>query len=389
MNLHLRILDFALAGLLRRRTKTLVVVTVYSLLVALLSSLLLFTRALRQEAHLLLATAPDLVVQRLSGGRHEPIAVERAARIREIRGVAAVTPRVWGYSYDPPTEATLTFWGAESVPRAALDFSDGTALGAEPRSCVVGQGVADLRFLGVGDRLPIRGSDGELYAPKVVGIFSATSAILTYDLVVLPTAELRRIFALAPDMATDLAVSVRNPREVSTVAKKVREAWPDVRTVSREQILQTYDAVLDYRAGIWAALLLCTVAAFAVLVLDQATGLSAEEHRTLGILKAVGWTPRNVLELKLWEGTIVSAAAFLTGVLAAEVHLLFFDGALFAAVLKGWSVLFPSFRVRPDFDAFTLLPCLMLLLLPYVAASLVPSWRASVTDPDSVLRASG
>lgn len=389
MNPHLRILDFALAGLLRHRMKTFVVVSVYSLLVALLSSLLLFTQALRREAHLLLATAPDLVVQRLLGGRHEPIAVERAAAIRGIRGVSAVTPRLWGYSYDPPTEATFTLWGAESVPQAALDFTDGTDLGAEPRSCVVGEGVADLRFLGVGDRLPIRGNDGELFAPKVVGIFSASSAILTHDLVVLPTAELRRIFALAPEMATDLAVTVRNPREVATVAKKIRQAWPDVRTVSRRQILQTYDAVLDYRAGIWAALLLATVAAFAVLVWDQATGLSAEEYRTLGILKAVGWTPRNVLELKLWEGTIVSVTAFLTGILAAEVHLLLFDGALFAAVLKGWSVLFPSFEVRPDLDAFTLLPCLLLLLTPYVAASLVPSWRASVTDPDSVLRASG
>ena len=42
--------------------------------------------------------------------------------------------------------------------------------------------------------------------------------------------------------------------------------------------------------------------------------------------------------------------------------------------------------VTPDLDLTTLLICVALTAVPYTAASLIPSWRASVTDPDTVLR---
>ncbi|HSL17251.1 MAG TPA: ABC transporter permease [Methylomirabilota bacterium] len=387
MNHHLRILDAAVAGLLRCRTKTLVVVAVYSLLIALLASLLLYVKTLRGESQRLLATSPEIVVQRLRGGRHELVPVAWADAIRSIRGVGGVTPRVWGYVYDVPTGANLTFWGADSVPPDSLEIHDGETIGPDsPGTCMVGQGVADMRFLGVGDRLPLKAADGSLFAPRVIGIFTADSALLTNDLVVMSTADLRRLFGMAPEIATDLAVEVYNPAEVDTVARKIQDSWPDVRTVTRRQLLQTYDAVFDWRGGIWAALLLSTVLAFAVLVWDRATGLSAEEYRSIGILKAVGWTSREVLELKLFEGVIVSAASLLTGLIAAQLHLVVLDGVLFARVLRGWSVLFPAFETAPAIDAYTLMVCLPLAVIPYVVASVVPAWRASITDPDSIIR---
>jgi len=384
---HLRIFDAALADLLRHRARSLVVVVVYAGLVAVIASLLLFVRGLRLEAERLLDSAPDLVVQRLRGGRHQAMPSERAERIRAIRGVASVVPRVWGYSYDPPTGATFTLWGADSVPQEALEIHGGEPLSLEAGgTCVVGRGVADLRFLGPGDRLPLATADGDLVAPRVTSVFSASSSLLTNDLVVLPTPLARRALGLREDESTDLAVSVHNPEEIATVARKIRELWIDVRPVSRRQILQTYQAAFDWRGGVWAAFLLSLVAAFGILVWDAATGTSAEERHLLGVLKAVGWRSRDVLELKLWQGVILSVVSIATGLLAAQVHLVWWHGALFARVLKGWSVLYPEFDVSPGLDAVTVMVCCAMAVLPYAVASLIPSWRASVTDPDRVLR---
>jgi len=384
---HLRILDFAISGLLRARARSLVVIAVYSTLVCLFASLLLFVNALQRETHRLLGAAPDLIVQRIRGGRHELMPVDRAAPIGEIRGVVEVTPRVWGYAFDPPTGATLTLWGADSVPAGALEFREGALPGeGDPQVCVVGIGVAEERFMGTGDRLPLKTADGELVAPRVTGIFTARSALLTNDLVVLPGETARRVLGMTAAQCTDLAVSVRNPLEVDTVARKITRTWPDARAVSREQILRTYDAVFDWRGGLWAAFLISLVAAFAVLVWEKASGLSAEQYREIGILRAVGWRSRDVLELRLWEGVIISSVSVMTGLLAAQVHLVLFDGVLFARILKGWSVLFPSFSIDAELDAYTGLLCLLLAVVPYVAANLVPSWRSSIIDPDSVIR---
>lgn len=384
---HLRIFDFAIAALRRNPAKTLVVVVVYSLLVAIMASLLFYLRACRRESRHLLADSPEIIVQRVRGGRHELTPVDRADGIREIRGVGVVTPRVWGYSYDPPTGATLTLWGADGVPSKSLDF---VGEDVEPNSlrdgCVVGSGLADLRFLGIGDRFPIRRWDGTLFAPRVVGIFTARSALLTNDLVVLPTSDLRRVFGIDDDLCTDISVEVYNPNEIANVAGKILERWPDARTVTRTQILQTYDAIFDWRGGLWTAMLMCCIAAFAILIWDKGTGLTEEEFRTIGLLKATGWKSREVMELKFFEGIVVSAISLVSGLIIAQVHLLWFDGFIFARVIKGWSVLFPSFAVNPVLDASTLLICIALTMVPYAVASLIPSWRASVSDPDTVLR---
>lgn len=385
MNRHLRLLDFAVARLRRRPARTLLVVGVYSVLVALVASLLLYVAALKREARLLLTEAPELVVQRLRGGRHEPIPLERAAAIAGIRGVGRVRPRLWGYTYDPPSGATLTLWAAGSVPAAALAERDGD-LDPAGGTCLVGRGVAEARWLVAGQRLPLLTAGGEVFAPRVAGVFTAASALLTNDLVVLTEGDLRRVFDLPAGFATDLAVEVHNPREVATVARKVGERWPDTRTLSRDELLRTYDAVFDWRGGLWAALLLSSVAAFVLLVWDHAAGLSAEDWRSLGLLKAVGWSPREVMELRLLEGAAVSAVSLLTGVLLAQVHLVLFDGALFARVLRGWSVLFPPFEVAPSLDAYTLLLCLALAVVPYLAANLLPAWRSAVIEPDRILR---
>ncbi|UCF67513.1 MAG: FtsX-like permease family protein, partial [Acidobacteriota bacterium] len=253
-------------------------------------------------------------------------------------------------------------------------------------SILVGQGLADVRFLGLGDRLPIKMNNGELFAPRVAGIFVAPSALLTNDLVVMPTDQLRSVFGFGAEECTDIAVEVPQTSEIATVTRKIYEAWPDVRVVSREQIRHTYEAIFDWRGGLWLAVLIGTIAAFAVLVWDKATGLSAEEYRTIGLLKAVGWTTRDVLELKACEGSIVSLVSVLSGLLLAQLHLIWLDGALFAHVLKGWSVQFPPFDIAPRLDAYTLLVCLPLAVVPYVAAGLVPAWRTAIIDPDSVIR---
>ncbi|MFA5717056.1 MAG: hypothetical protein WC952_04975, partial [Desulfobulbaceae bacterium] len=70
---HLKIIDYALASLLRRKFKSLAIITAFTVVVTALASILLFTGALKKEAELVLAGAPDLIVQRTAGGRHDLI----------------------------------------------------------------------------------------------------------------------------------------------------------------------------------------------------------------------------------------------------------------------------------------------------------------------------
>jgi len=86
MRRHLKILEFALSALWRRRFKNLAIVVVYGFTIAVLASILLMTDALRGEAEQILLGAPDLVVQRVAAGRHDLIPVNYAEEIRGLPG---------------------------------------------------------------------------------------------------------------------------------------------------------------------------------------------------------------------------------------------------------------------------------------------------------------
>lgn len=383
MRRHLQILDYALGCLLRRRGKSLAIIVVYTLTVATLASILFLTRALRIEALHLLEPAPELVVQRTLAGRHELTPTSYAETIRGIPGVAAVQPRYWGYYYDALVEANYTLQTLTALDAPPLLSGRAPAARGE---CLLGVGVAAARQVGVGDDLILIDSKGLGTPFEVVGLFSSESNLLTHDLVILGEDDLIDFFGLPAGMATDLAVRVRNPREISTIAEKIRRQLPDARPISRDQILRTYDAVFSWRSGMLLTLFFAALVAFCILAWDKATGLSAEEQREIGILKALGWDTADVLELKLWEGLAISVTALLFGVIVAYLHVFLFGAPLLIPVLKGWSTLFPPLALTPRVDFYQLAVLAFLSVVPYVASTVVPSWKAAVTDPDRVLR---
>jgi hypothetical protein len=382
---RLKILEYALSALWRRRGKSLSILVVYTLTIAVLASILLLTHSLRVEAALLLERAPDVVVQRLMAGRHDLIPAGYATAVREIPGVGDVHPRYWGYYYDAISGSNFTVVGV-SDPPARLELLDGTIpTGAD--ECAIGQGVARARSVGVGDDLILIDSRNIGVVFEVVGVFRAESSLLTNDLVVLSDADVIRFFGFPDGTATDLSVEVFNPSEVDTVAAKIKVMYPDSRPITRSELIRTYDAVFHWRSGMVLTLFASALIAFCILAWDKATGLSAQERREIGILKAIGWGTADVIELKFWEGAALSVTAFLTGLILAYVHVFVLGASILAPVLEGWSVLFPEFRITPYLDLYQVFVMAFLTVVPYIASTVVPSWRAATMDPEEVIRA--
>lgn len=367
------ILDFALSSLLRRKGRNLALICVYTLVIFVIASLIFFVQALKREARELLVQAPDMVVQRMVAGRHDPIPTIQAEAIRAIRGVEAVQPRLWGYYYDPVFGGNLTVM-AVNDQELAVD------------SIWVGRGVARSMRVNESDLISLRGYGGQPILFAVQKILPEESELVSSDLVLMSEKDVRTLFNFPEGLATDLAVTAGNPRELATIAAKIVELFPDTRPIMKSEILRTYEAIFDWRGGLMVVVLGSAILSFIIFAWDKATGLSAEERKEIGILKSIGWESSDVLLLKFWEGSVVSLTAFLGGVLLAYVHVFFFSASLFEHALKGWSVLFPRYRLVPALDAYQLTVLFFLTVLPYTAATLVPIWRAATVDPDAAMR---
>jgi ABC-type lipoprotein release transport system permease subunit len=367
------ILDFTLAALLRRKRKNAALVLVYTLIVFLLSSVVFFSRSIQREAAILLQDAPEMIIQRQIAGRHELIPLAYLDKVKNVRGVQSARGRLWGYYYDPIVGANYTLLVSEDPA-------------VRPGSIAVGEGVARMRQAVTGDEIEFRTHDGSIRELKIGKVFPAETGLVSSDLILMTARDFRDFFGLPEGTATDLTVRIRNPKEFATIALKVAEALPDTRQILREEILRTYDAVFSWRSGLLLAILAGSVLAFVIFAWDKASGPSMEERREIGILKAIGWETADVILLKFWEGLAISLSAFLPGILLAYAHVSLASVVLFEPVLKGWAVLYPKFSITPFIDGSQVAALFLLVVVPYTVATIIPSWRAAIVDPDSVMR---
>jgi len=370
------LLDFAVRSLARRPTKNLGLVAIYALVVFLVGSVMLHGAAIRREAAML-ASGPELTGQAMVMGRHEMSRTAEVAVLKGLRGVRRVEPRLWGYLWDSAGAANYTLM----VPPAS-DTAHTLAKG----EVIVGEGVARARKLAPGKMLFLVSPAGKFLKTRVKAILPAESALVSSDLVLVEESDFRAFFGLAADVWTDIAITVANPREVTTVAEKAALKLPGHRFVGRADMNRTAEALFSWREGLTLALIAGALLAFAILAFDKASGLSAEEKREIGILKAIGWESRDVIAVKLAEGGLISGFAFLLGVIGAWTHVFFFSAGLFEPVLKGWATLYPHFPLAPTIDALEMATLALLTVLPYMAAILVPVWRTASADPDAVMR---
>jgi hypothetical protein len=370
---HLRIVGYAIGSLSRRWRKNVAVVGVYGLVIFTLASVVFLTQSLTQGSVASLQSSPEMMVQWLSAGRHGLAPAAAAAALTQIAGVGAVVPRRWAYLADPATGETLLLRVAED--RRLRD-----------REATAGAEVLRRRGLAVGGVLTVTDQRGESVGLTITGVVETATPLESAALITVSDAAFRTLSGMPDGQATDLALRVRNRRELPTVAAKIGENYPAARPIIRDELVRTYTSLYNWRSGAMVALLLVPVLAFILFAWDKAAGLSPDERREIGILKAVGWETADVILLKFYEAATVSLAAFVLGAGLAVAVLAFPRPSAALPALLGWSTLYPAFQPAPALGAYQMATLFFLTVFPYLVATVVPAWRAGTTDPDLVMR---
>ena len=233
--MKLSILAFALQALARRKARALALGGGLAFAVALIGAVIFLTESLRAEAERAHLAQPDIVVQKLVGGRPTTIAAAEAAKLTDIPSVRTVTPRVWGYVFLPSLQGNVTIVGT-SKGAAPLSVANGVlAAGKDltPGAHEMIAGAELARFLGMnlGDELGLPTSNPDAHALKLVGTFRSSLDLYTADVVICDEEDARALLVLPPGDATDLSISLSNPAEARVVARTITERLSSGRRV--------------------------------------------------------------------------------------------------------------------------------------------------------------
>lgn len=387
------LLDYAIRSLMRRFGKSFFIFFILSLLIFILASVLMIADAIKLELNTTLKTLPQITLQRFIAGKQSDVPLERVDALLDIEGITAVTPRVWGYYYFKPAGVNFSIVGVDayeeqySATLSTLTQRFDIKLLEKENGMIIGEGVQKILSENYyTDFFNFITSEGKWQRVQIAGVFHSDLALESNDLIILPKKLAYAIFGMDKSKATDIIVKVANVKEIATIVQKINERYPDMRAITQDDIRVSYQNIFDYKSGFFLALFSICAFAFFIIIYDKTSGLSSEEKREIGILKAIGWSSDDILKEKFYESFTLSLSAFFVGITFSLFYVYALQAPLLRNLFMGYSALKPSFALPFSVDV-SMLVLLFLLSVPiYIAATLIPAWRASTLDADEVMR---
>ncbi|OHD99273.1 MAG: ABC transporter permease [Sulfurimonas sp. RIFCSPHIGHO2_12_FULL_36_9] len=387
--INIYLVEYAINSLLRQKYKTLFITLVLTALIFLLSSIFFITNSIKYELQSTVDSLPEITVQKINGGRHYDIEVSVADDILAITGVKSAVARVWGYYYFENAGVNFSVVGIDEYEEQYKNSLTNVAktLDFSASSMILGAGVKKIINENYyKEYFNFIKPDGTLKRVDIGGVFDTDTELESNDVIVMSKESVREIFDMSENKATDIVVKVANEDEIATVALKIKLLYPDSRVITKDDLKISYQNIFDYKSGIFLALFVVSLFTFFIIIYDKLSGLSSEEKREIGVLKAIGWRVDDVLKEKFYEGFIVSFFSYMSGVILALFFVYMLRAPLLQNIFTGYSQLKTSFTLPFVFDMQTLALIFFLSVPIYIAATIIPSWRSAALEADEVIR---
>lgn len=388
MNRYL--IEYAINSLLRQRSKNSFIVTILTILIALLTSMILITNSIKTELLSTLDGLPSIIVQKLKGGKPYDIDEKMIDEILKIKGISSASSRVWGYYYFINAGVNFTVIGVDEFEKPyknSLSKIIDNAKIFDEDAMLVGKGVKEVLHKNYyTDYFNFITPTGSFKKVHIAGEFINETELESNDVILLTKDLAREIFNIEENKVTDITLEIANTAEIPTIATKIQKIMPDARIITKEDLEISYRNIFDYKSGVFLGLFIISLFTFFMIVFDKTSGITSEEKKEIGILKAVGWSIEDILKEKFYEGFIISFISFILGVLIGIVYVYIFNAPILQEVFVGYSNLKTTFTLPFVLD-FKMLSLIFFITVPiYIGATLFPSWKIATLESDEVIR---
>jgi len=397
---HSNLASYALGNVLKYRTRSVAIILALFISTSILCSVEFIREGVVTDVSASVDEGPDIVLQRLVGGRQAPIPDSWMGNVTNTTGVRVATPRVWGYS-DVGSGSLLTVMGVNATEYGDMLGAVGTNIldtgrflnETDSRKMIVGQGIVDMMaasvmplHVQVGTLLPLITYDGELIEFEVIGVFSSNSKIYSYDMILTDLGSARAVLGYENSTFTDIAIWTNFGANLNSVAFRLDTRLAEGRVLTSDAISDLMLKAYTGRAGVTALLWLVVLLAVVLLAFTASSAGSEEARREVGLLKALGFDTVDILEIRMLESITLSLLGVSLGISFAIVFDFILGAPLLAGYILGWSLVLLPGGIPLAISLSTLFTVYAVGLVPILVAAVIPSWRNAITEPDVVLR---
>jgi len=376
----------------KQKTKHIGVVVISVMIIFLLSSILFISSSLQQTLQKNLKNQPDIIVSSLKAGRSVDTPIEWIDKIVEIDGVESVTPRVYGRYFFTPNENSFWIIGVDFFDeqsnqnlKSLIDQVELREFFSTP-SMIVGDGVGEfMRGHFYSDSFSFRLPDGGFKEVKIAKELLSSTNLIANDMIVMPQELAREIFGMDDEVVTDIAFNIPNSSEWDNIITKLHLLFYDIRVVDKREMIKSYRGLYNYKGGLFLVLYLVTIATFMLILYQRYSMVYSSDRRDIGILRATGWSIKDILKLKFYETLIITMVSFVMGVVLAYGYIFVLDAPLVLEIFLGGANLANSVELVPTIEFGLLGSIFLIFAIPLFGSVLIPVWRIATTPPKEAM----
>lgn len=392
--------SYALGNVLKYRTRSVAIILALFISTSILCSVEFIREGVITDVSSSVDEGPDIVLQRLIGGRQVPIPDSWMGNVTNTTGVRVATPRVWGYS-DVGSGSLLTVMGVNATEYGGMINAVGTDIletgrflnETDYRKMIVGQGIVDMMaasamplHVQVGTLLSLITNEGDLIEFEVIGVFHSDSKIYSYDMILTDLGSAREVLGYENSTFTDIAIWTNFGSDLNSIAFRLDSRLAEARVLTSDAISDLMLKAYTGRAGVTALLWLVVLLAVILLAFTASSAGSEEARREVGLLKALGFDTVDILAIRMFESITLSLLGVSLGISFAIIFDFVLGAPLLAGYILGWGLVLLPGGIPLAISISTLFTVYAMGLIPILVASVIPSWRNAITEPDIVLR---
>ena len=388
---HSNFLEYAIKSILAQKTRTIAITFSLAIAIMVLGSTIFISDGLLKEAQISVDYAPDITVQNMQAGRVVPMPYVYAEYLGKFLDVKKIVPRVWGYVLLEDRVYTLMGIDPNIVPtieEIGFTIAQGRPILANERNvAIIGSQVADSLNIKLNDEVKIAEVHA-VYSFTVVGIFDSDVSLFTSDLILIDMETSRDFLDIDPETATDLCIYLDDETMIPNTASLISQVYPDLRVITRQSMSDAFSSTYGLRSGYVSVLWFILLLAVILVAWNQTSTASREAQREVGILKTLGFSTLNILEIRFLETLILGFISATVGVFLAIIFDVYLGAPIIRDFMLGWSAIYPNFPVPVFIGLGSLLTLYAAAMIPLLVGTLIPSWKSAITEPDIVMRGS-
>lgn len=379
--------NFLFLLLFTHKSKHLAIFFISILIVFLSSSILFISNTLKKEIFTTLKNQSDFVIQKINSGKSQYTPISWIEDFKEISGVKDVQQRVYGQYYFMPEDVYFTIVGIDLFEEGSsknikellevLNISEFL----QSDSMIIGNGIKKLfdkyKYINSYD---FKLFNNDLKEIKIFKDLPQKANLVANDLIIMDINLAKEILNIKEDEATDIVLNVPNNLERANVKDQLILKHSNTRILQKENLKKEYENMFNYKGGIFLILFIIVILTFTLILYQRYSMISLGDKKEIGILKAVGWSIKDILKLKIMENFIVAFMAFIIGIILSYIFVFILNAPILKNVFIGSQNLQNDFIFNANIQIDSLITLFLFFMIPFLSAVLIPVWKVAIID---------